>query len=326
MKSTALLRRLPAAALALGMLLSAAVTESSRAQTFDLTQTQPAADIWEYPFAGTPGTNKIAATFGATGNADFDNRDAQVYFRFDTGGTVPIGLAPSMYQVVSLKITLSVNSGGFKVYDGSYDPVNTFAPDGTPINGDDPGRPMELFGVGYRNGVTSTSVSESTPFSTLPQPQPRSRSLYPTDFVASGSLNGGVSVSRDVSNSVTDQFNTTPFGIGQVAAQDLNNGFLKEDAEVVFNLSMLNTDLLRYLQLSLAEGRIGLIATSLEQASQGGPVVYPDYYTRENTLGAPPKLELVVQVIPEPATAALLLAGAWLISGLSRRRSPHKSS
>ena len=46
---------------------------------------------------------------------------------------------------------------------------------------------------------------------------------------------------------------------------------MKGDIDVVFAINLLNLDVVSYLQTGLGGGQINLIATSLHQASQGGP-------------------------------------------------------
>ncbi|MHA3774261.1 hypothetical protein ACXR0O_22265 [Verrucomicrobiota bacterium sgz303538] len=290
------------------------------AQVYTLDLDAPTIDKWQYPFGGTGATRASASTFGAVGvGGGFDDRDAEFFNAFDTTGLVPKGLGASSYVILSATFTLSLAPGPSGsapdlIFDGTYDPVSSYGAGGD----SDPGRPMELFGAAFRNGYTSGTITDSTPFANSSSPEgiPGPRNIYPTDFFAGGSINGS---NRDVSNNVTNGFDVNPFAIGQVAPGDLTNGKVDEDADIVFTLNLANPDVLRYLQLSLDEGRISFLVTSLHQASQGGAADYPIYYTKENLLGgSPARLDLQVQVVPEPSAVATSLLGFGVFVALWR--------
>lgn len=302
------------------MLLAASllglVNPPAQAANFTIDLDAPTIDKWVYPFGGD-GNRANAPIFGAVGTDGFDNRDGQMYAGFDTALLVPAGLGASSYLIFSATFTLSMAPGASGsapavIFDGTYDPYKTYGANPQP---DDPGRSIELFGVGYRGGLSNLTVINSTDvggFGTAARP------MYPTDFVGGTSLSGN---QHDVANNVSGQFEAVPFAVGQVAAGDLQGGMIKEDADIVFTLNLLNPDVLRYLQLSLNEGRIAFIASSLHEASQTGPVVYPVFYTNENLLGGlPGRLDLQVVTVPEPNVAGLLGMGLAGLAGLRRRR------
>lgn len=136
-------------------------------------------------------------------------------------------------------------------YDGTYDPRSTYDPTtGGPINGDDPGRSIELYGAGYRNGFTPSSVLEEHSICAARRPAAEGvRNIFATDSVGGGS--------RDVSSNFRDAFDPVPFAIGQVAAGDLNSDdTMKGDIDVVFALNLLNLDVVSYLQTGLDGGRL----------------------------------------------------------------------
>ncbi len=299
---------------------SSGLSAASFGENYTLDLVAPTIDKWIYPFASNGGGPRPSgSSFGAIGSAGFDDRDAQLFAAFDTS-TVPAGRGSANYHILSATFMLTVASGDSFRFDGSYDPVTTYGPTGVAINGDDAGRPVELYGAGYRNGFTSASVEENTPFRPVSAPAEGGRSIYPTDFAMGASIDGA---SRDVSNNVTAAFDPVPFAIGQIAPADLNpDGTAKEDATIVFTLNLANPDVLRYLQLSLNEGRVSFLATSLHPAAQGGPTVYPTYYTKENLLGGTPgQLDLQVQVVPEPSAVTMALCGFGIfVAGWRGRR------
>ena len=281
----------------------------------------PTLDKWVYPFASNGGgTRTSAPVFGAVGGTagSFDDRDGQMLVGFDTAADVPTGLGSSSYLITSARLTLTmnINAADSVVYDGTYDPISTLDPaTGAPINGDDAGRPVELYGVGYRNGFTATSLTENSAYAFGDPTAEGVRNFYATDFLNS--------LARDVSNNVRDGFDPSTFAVGQVDSSGLNgDGTIQGDTDMVFTFNLSLPGVVAYLQQALNLGRLNLMATSMHQASQGGPATRPEFDTKELGLaGTPARLFLEVQVVPEPSTALLL--GAGLLAGLRvARRNP----
>lgn len=287
----------------LGLLLSCALAGSSGAGTF--TFAAPSEDRWMYPFGGGAGGENVAPTFGSVGaGAMFDERDAQLLVEFDTASQIAPGAGAGNYQIASARLEVTLVGGTFE-YDPTYDPASTY---GAGTDGDT-GRPVELYGVGYRNGFTTASFLESSPFAPPGPPSARVRNAYATDFA------GGAA--RDVSNNVTDAFDPTPFAVG---ATGLTPGdAVPAGTTFVFDLA-LAADVLAYLQGRLDSGAVDLVLTSLHTASQGAPATYPRWATRENTGFASPKLVLDVIVVPEPGAGLLVAGGLAGLAALRRRR------
>jgi len=288
-----------AASLVLG--LGTLAAETAGAVTF----TSPSNDRWMYAFNGTPGTRPSASLFGAD-DPQFDDRDGQMVVRFDTGSEIAAGLGAASYQITSARLTLRVTGGAFQ-YDPTYDAASTYFCS-TCTDGD-AGRPIELYGVGYRNGFNTLSFLETSAYAFGSPLVPGTRNAYATDYA------GGVA--RDVSNNVDGAFDPTPFAVGTIAG--LNPGdVVAAGSDVVFNL-VLSADVLAYLQNRLDLGALDLAITSISPASQGGPATYPILSTREGTYA--PRLELDVTVVPEPASALLAAAGlAGLALAVRRQR------
>ena len=315
------IRLLPSTGLRLASLALALVASVSRAALVNASYTQPTLDKWVYPFASNGGGLRTSApTFGSVGGDAglWDDRDAQFLAGFNTSGDVPTGLGAASYQVVSAQftITMNIHAANLVMFDGSYDPISTYdtANGGAPINGDDAGRSIELYGVGYRNGFTATSMVENSPFAFGDPTLEGVRNFYATDFLAGAA--------RDVSNNVRDGFDPLPFAVGQVAPGFLNlDGTIMDQADIVFTLNLANPDVLAYLASGLDLGRVNLMVSSMHSASQGGPATRPEFDTKELGLaGTPARLDLQVNVVPEPATAALLAAGAGILLRRFRRR------
>ena len=291
----------------------------AQGQTYNFHADAPSIDKWIYPFASSGGgTRTSAPVFGAIGDVGtFDDRDGQFFVGFNSTGTIPSNRGATNYLISSATLTLRLSFGvaDMVVYDPTYDLRSTYDPtSGAPINGDDPGRPIELYGAGYRNGFTATNVVENTPFSPASDPSEEGvRNIFASDLAAGA---------RDVSNNIRDDFDPVPFAIGQVTAEDLNaDGTMKGDIDVVFALNLLNPNVVSYLQAALDLGRVNLIAASLHQASQGGPATRPEFDTKELGLaGIPGRFDLQVTVVPEPHTAGLLILGASIFACWRNRR------
>lgn len=274
---------------------------SAGATTFEAT-----GDRWMYPFNGGNGLESTASVFGTPGNPIFDDRDAQYLLDFDTTGQIAAGQGAANYVITSAKLTLTLKPEGQQGawnYDPTYDPYTSY----TGVD-EDLGRPIEVSGVAYRNGFTTASFTETSAFSPPGAPAPGVRNAYPSDWA------GGAA--RDVSNNVREGFDTNYWGIGSIdglAPGDLVPG----GVEVVFEIS-LTPDVLAYLQERLDGGEVDLLVSGMFPASQGGAATYPRFETKEGLAVGVARLDLDVQVVPEPATA--LLIGGALATLAARRR------
>ncbi|HEX8311624.1 MAG TPA: PEP-CTERM sorting domain-containing protein [Chthoniobacteraceae bacterium] len=297
---------------------------SLHAESFVVDRSAPTIDKWVYPFAASGGGARTTApVFGAVGNVgSFDDRDGQFLVGFSLSGQVPAGLGAGAYEIQRATLTLSLSfaTANKIVYDATYDPRSTYdLTTGAPINGDDPGRPIELYGAGYRGTYTAQNITETTPYTTSPSPSTGEgvRNIYATD-------GGTLTATRDVSNNIRDAFDPVPFAIGQVAPRNLNaNGTIKLDEDdrmdVVFTLDLQNPNVVSYLRESLNAGVLNLLATSLHQASQGGDATRPEFDAKEiGAAGFPARLHLELSAVPEPSSIGLLLGTATIF--MSRRR------
>jgi len=270
--------------------------------------TSPSEDRWMYPFSGSPGLENAASIFGAVGSDGFDDRDGQLVVEFDTASQIAAGQGAANYQITSARLTLYLKPEGQQgtwQYDSTYDGVDTYT--GAATDGD-AGRPLELFGAGYRNGFDTVSFLETSPFGS--GPTEGTRNAFANDNA------GGVT--RDVSNNVAGNFEVSPFAIGTIAglAEGAN---APGGAEVIFDLD-LTPDVLAYLQNRLDLGAVDLVLATLHASSFGGAATYPRIETKEGTAGFAPRLELDVTIVPEPGTALLLVAGLSGLAVAGRRR------
>lgn len=272
----------------------------------------PTLDRWNYPFNATPGVRTAASVFGVVGDPDFDDRDAQFLVGFDTGAVVPTNQGAANYHVAEAALTLTTITGGVFVYDPTLDTYETYLPedDGNHIPDADAGRPIELFGVGFRNGFTLETWMEDSPFQQAPFGHWQgTRNAFPTDYL--------MEEARDVSRHVEFGFTPTPFAVGRNEA--LTPGApVPGMTDFTFELDLSNPDVVAYLRQALNAGKLRLMATSIHPAPVMGKGAqsYPDFFTKENKFSIPfgvaPSLRLTVEISDGPAAD---LTGDGVVNG-----------
>jgi hypothetical protein len=282
------------------------------AQASLLQLSEPTYDRWIYPFGGGAGTETGAPSFGAPGNPGFDERDSTLYVGYDTASLVTPGLGVSAYQIHSVRLTATLNSGAFS-YDPTYDSFSSYldATNALHTADTDTGRPVELYGAGFRNGQTFASFGESGAYGSP------TRSVF-AQSVEAGGVFTDVQNNLDSLNGGVGGFNPNFFAIGQAA---LNPGdAVPAETEFTFDV-ILNPDTLTYLQQGLNIGNLAFVVSSLHAASFGGPATYPRWRTKENLLGGAVTLEVnySLHVVPEPSSLALLGAGLFAFRAWRRR-------
>ncbi|MFK7884576.1 MAG: GC-type dockerin domain-anchored protein [Phycisphaerales bacterium] len=258
-------------------------------------------DRWMYPFNGAPGTRFSATTFGAPRLAGFDDHDAQFIVGFDTSVGVPTGLAASEYRVTSLVVTATISNNNQFRFDPTSDPQASYESQegGYPnlIADLDEGRPIEIWGLGYRDGFDASSWTEITTFGLSPviPPAQEARTAFMAIFDAAGNP-------TEATNNLTQEIDRTPMGVGQIDTI-APGGLVPADSVVTFEVDLCDPGTRAYLAQSLALGELRFAISSLHFAD-GGPgggtsdPLYPEFYTRENPiaqiLGLEPTVELTV--------------------------------
>jgi len=282
---------------------------------------QPSVDRWMYPFNSAPTTRTGASVFGATGSAGFDNRDGQILVRFDTTSVAAAGLGASNYNIGSLRLSLTVNVGNSFFYDPTYDSYRSLLDPSSPnyLADSDPGSPVELFAVGYRNGYSESTFGQASPFGAT---SVGTRNAFAAGFNSNGSM-------IDVSNNVSQAFETTPLSIGTIAGLTAGS-LVPVDSVMTFNLDLSDPAVIAWLQSSLNDGYLEFMVTSLQTTTQQASNGFPSFYTKANPLNDPTssdpddhiaaKLAGSVVAVPEPGTWGLLIVSAAAIIGLRKRR------
>lgn len=264
-----------------------------------ITRDAPDLDRWMYPFnSSSPGTRPSAPNFGALGQTElagftFDERDAQVLIGFDLSAGVPVDLC--RYRITAATVRIAVSTKNAFVYDPSFDGRETYLDEAELPGGvadADAGRPIEMYGVGYRNGFNAASFAESSAFG--PMIAARVRSAFATD------LAGGVA--RDVSNSVVDGLTVTPFAIGTTTGV-APGAVVPANTDFRFDLDVQNADVEAYLRGAIASGKLRLAIASMfpaESGGGGGPGTgaYPTFYMKENLFGAGRRARLSMTIEP----------------------------
>jgi hypothetical protein len=280
------------------LVLLAAATAPIAASAVVRVYDPPDVDRWNYLFNATPGIRPTAPVFGAFAtDGQFDQRDGQQLLIFDTFPEIPAGRPESAYTILSASVVLDRNPTSSWVYDATQDGYRTYlalenAADPDALPDTDAGRPLELFGVGYRlAGLDATTYDETGTAFGPSGLVAGTRYAYANDFLAHPTLFGD----RDVSNNVLDRFDPTPFGVGTIPGA--TPGQTVTGAGTVEVAIALTPAVVAYLRDRLAQGSVDLMVTSLEPASFGGPSVYPVLLNKESGTGAA-TLTLDVNVTP----------------------------
>lgn len=274
----------------IGVCLATASSVAVRGQPIDLTLATPTMDRWMYPHNASPGARSTAPVFGTLGDeAGVDSRHGQFLVGFDLAGLVTPHLGPSRYLLRQCRLSVMVSRHQSFLLDPTPDAPSSYLPAGHPdLTADpDPGRPIELFGVGYRNGFTAESFAEDSPFGRADMGQ---RNAYAAGFDPHGAL---IDVGNNVgkTNVAFPVFEAHPFAVGTSAT--VTPGDLVPAGTVLdFELNLTDPLVAQYLQEACHTGRLRLMLTSLQTSGFGGQPAWTELHTRESVLGDPPRLVL----------------------------------
>lgn len=255
----------------------------------------PALDRWMYPFNATPGSRPRGPVFGTLGDdAGVDTLHGQVILAFDTAGQVPPGRPLADYLLRRAVFEITVASSETFVLDPSADPWGShFPPEDPRYEPDaDPGRPVLLFGTGFRGGFTAATFPEDGPFGST---APGGRSAFAAGFNAAAEL---VDVSNHLgkTNAAFAPFPTDPFAVGDVPGLAAG-GPVPAGARMRFELNVADPRVRRYLMEGLRDGRLWFTLASVHGGIFGGQPQYPDFALRENLVHDAPALALELSVV-----------------------------
>lgn len=260
---------------------------------------------WMYPFNATPGSRPSASVFGTLGlDSGVDSRHAQFLVGWNTSNSILAGRGLAGYVIKRARLTLTINRDQAWIYDGTQDPFQTYlSTNDARIQADaDPGRPIELFGAGFRNGYTAMTFPEDGPFSSGAG-LVGTRTAFATGFDTNGVL---IDVSNNVGKVDADAFEVTPFSVGFIAGATAGD-LISTGARVEFQIDVQNPNIAGYFRAALNDGALRLMVTSMTEASFSGPATFPQFYTRHNVLAADadkPLLDLEVE-LPDAAPVIL---------------------
>ncbi|TVQ51724.1 MAG: hypothetical protein EA377_11825 [Phycisphaerales bacterium] len=300
-------------AIVVGSMIAAAVAD----ETIEFNADKPTLDRWNYPFNQTPGVRELASIWGATipeepngFSPDFDNRDAQFHVGFATDESIPTDLGPESYHITEAVVTIMIGTNNTFRYDPTYDIWQSYLPVNHPdfIPDDTTGRPMELYGVGFRNGFDALSYTETTAYSTISPFGKFVRTTYAMDFDAQGEP-------RDVSNNIDEMFDPSPFAIGQTDTV-APGAFVPQLTVFTFTIDVEDELIQNYLRESLDLGIVHFMFSSLHAASDPADngdfsSTYPEILTKENLfvmagLADASQLSLTVEIIDDPGDPGVI--------------------
>lgn len=226
-----------------------------------------------------------------------DSRLAQLLIGWNTSNAVPVNQPLSRYLIRRCRVTITLNNGNQVAHDPSHDDYRTnfdtnhvaWLPDS------DIGRPIELFGVGYRHGYTSATFSQC---STVGNGAPGTNNVFGVTWTTNGVP---VDVGNDVGKTLPafPAFESWPFAVAQTT-NCAPGELMPANSRLTFELNLDDPFVVEYLQRGLQEGRPRFMVSSLHQVSgQFGSEPYPSFTTRFNqaVLNPPTTLDLDVMVV-----------------------------
>jgi len=280
------------------LLGACACLSAAQTQLIEADYSVPTLDRWNYPFNGSPGTRLTGSTFGAVELDGFDDHDAQLLLGFDTFNEVTTGLDAAEYRVLRATVTITNSNGDEFRYDPTYDTHDTYEFLDESFD-PDPGRPVHLWSIGYRNGFDQTTFGEFTAFGGPPVVAPAQESRY---AFAAYFPDGPDAV--DISNNLKEEFDPTPMAVGFNDSL-IPGDTVPENTALTFEVDLCDPMIRAYLAQGLSLGEVRFAVTSLHSANGGkgggkGDVSYPFWYTKENPiaqlLGYTPTLSLEVRI------------------------------
>jgi prepilin-type N-terminal cleavage/methylation domain-containing protein len=225
-------------------------------------------------------------------------RTGTTVLAFDTSTEIEAGLSPARYNINSVVVTATWTKDGanatLRYTEEPLDQEDVLTEYVNQSVGTE--RPMELYGVGFRDGYTgfefAGAVAGPPLFDELVHPfsaGDRGYIVYPvtgstTDpgslVDVSNSLTGGYSATE--TDHITEPFTPMPWAIGKA---DLAPGAdVPDGTTFTFEWDLSAPGVREYVQQSLAEGALGFVLSSLHDTAEfGASGGYPKWFLREST-------------------------------------------
>lgn len=274
------------------------------AQSFDFAT--PSHDRWQYPFNFSPGTRPTASVFsslgtGVPGFTGFNDRDGIVLIAWDTSTLIAPGQGRAAYRISSIRVTLRSEPGAAWPIDTTPDEwFTTDADNDAQINVDgvprgepgdtdgesddaDPGRPIELFGVGFGPFFTAATWTEFGAYVGGSNLGNGPRDPYPLVFQSAGGAALHVEDHvKGLHNAALPepvfQFTPTPWAVGIPVGY--TPGAQATPFDVTFEVALDETG--TYFAEQLNAGRVLVAIASLTDTVMGGtPGGVPSFYMKE---------------------------------------------
>ena len=262
---------------------AAATAQTASAQVIAASFDAPTLDRWFYPFccsAPPAGSEFVAKIFTSLTDpvfaSEFDNRDGQMLLGFVTTDAIPPGLEPDSYLITSAVVTIEIAADETFAYDPTPDSYTTWlAPEDPNFEMDaDPGRALEIYGAGYRNGFTSLTFPEGGPYSLVGPFGKFVRNAFAIDFDARG-------MERDVSNNVDQEFEAGFWAAGETDAV-APGALVPMGARFTFTIDVGDVNIQSYLASALNDGKLDFVIAGLFPAEMKVSGTFPDIYNREH--------------------------------------------
>jgi hypothetical protein len=251
----------------------------------------------------------VFANFGEESGAD--SRLGQFLVGWDTTEVVPPNRPPAYYLIRHCRVTITLNNGSQVIHDPTHDDYRTYIATNNPawLPDADAGRPIELFGAGFRNGYSATNFFQCSP---VGNGLPGSNNVFAISWTTNGLP---VDIGNSVGKSLEEfaPFETWPFAVAQTA--DAASGdAMPAGARLTFDLNLADPFAVGYLQNGLRQGRLNFVVSALHEVSgQFGAEPYPAFTTRFNqaVIDPPTTLNLELTVVRDRDTDGDDLPDDW---------------
>jgi len=267
-----------------------------RNSIFAVTNTSPALELYMYGGAFSTNAARIPVWAYNDEESGVDTRMSQSIVGWQTASLVPTNQSPTHYLVKRCLVTLTINDNNTFIFDPTHDPLQNFLDTNNPAYqpDSDTGLPVEMFGVGYRNGYNVATFSQAPAFGSG---APGSRNAYAAGWGTNGIF---VDVSNNFgkTNNELPTFEAWPFAVGQVTNVAPGQP-VPATSKMFFDLNVADPAVMTYLQGSLNGGVLNFSVSALHPVfGMGGPLTYPSFTTHYNGLApTPTKVEFEGTII-----------------------------